>query len=326
MPAAGAAPAGIVDDSMIEINGLTRRFGAHRHQDVSFTCRARQRDRVPRPERRGQDHHHAAAVRPGPAGQRAAPPSTGTRTRDLPQPGRRVGVPARRGPSTAAGPAARRSPLAAAALGAAGAARRRAAGARRPGRAAAAKRVGQYSLGMQQRLAPRPRAARRPGVLVLDEPANGLDPQGVRWIRELLARYADRGGTVLLSSHLLARGRGRSPTELIIIGGRIRAQGTSAELLTESRTISRRPRRPRCRTSPRGSAEPPGGRRPAAGRGRARGRRPRGDVRPGVVLCRLAPAEDAGLERLFFELTTSGASTPSTRTDSIHLEPRGATA
>ena len=46
----------------------------------------------------------------------------------------------------------------------------------------------------------------------------------------------------------------------------------------------------------------------------------------GVALRRLTPAEDAGLERLFFELTTSGASTPSTRTDSIHHEPRGATA
>ena len=46
----------------------------------------------------------------------------------------------------------------------------------------------------------------------------------------------------------------------------------------------------------------------------------------GVALRRLTPAEDAGLERLFFELTTSGEGTPSTRTDSIHLEPRGATA
>ena len=75
-------------------------------------------------------------------------------------------------------------------------------------RAAARKRVRQYSLGMRQRLGLAHALLGDPEVLILDEPANGLDPEGMRWMRGLLRDFADRGGTVLLSSHLLGRGPG----------------------------------------------------------------------------------------------------------------------
>jgi ABC-2 type transport system ATP-binding protein len=68
-------------------------------------------------------------------------------------------------------------------------------------------------------------------VLILDEPANGLDPAGIRWMRGLLKGYADRGGTVLLSSHLLHEVE-QIADEMILIGrGRIVARGTREELL-----------------------------------------------------------------------------------------------
>ena len=68
---------------------------------------------------------------------------------------------------------------------------------------AADRDAGGYSLGMQQRLGLATALLGEPEVLVLDEPANGLDPQGVRWLRDLLAHYATNGATVLVSSHLL---------------------------------------------------------------------------------------------------------------------------
>ena len=67
----------------------------------------------------------------------------------------------------------------------------------------AKRRVRDYSLGMRQRLGPATALLGDPAVLVLDEPANGLDPAGIRWMRDLLRGHAERGGTVLLSSHLL---------------------------------------------------------------------------------------------------------------------------
>ncbi|MEP6816853.1 MAG: ATP-binding cassette domain-containing protein [Marmoricola sp.] len=69
--------------------------------------------------------------------------------------------------------------------------------------AEAGRRVRNYSLGMRQRLGIATALIGDPQVLVLDEPANGLDPAGIRWMRDLLRDFADRGGTVLLSSHLL---------------------------------------------------------------------------------------------------------------------------
>ena len=93
------------------------------------------------------------------------------------------------------------------------------------------RRVRNYSLGMRQRLGLAGALMGDPQVLVLDEPANGLDPQGIHWMRQLLRAYADQGGTVLLSSHLLHEVQ-IIADDLVMIGrGRIVAQGSKAELL-----------------------------------------------------------------------------------------------
>jgi ABC-2 type transport system ATP-binding protein len=95
----------------------------------------------------------------------------------------------------------------------------------------AKRRVRNYSLGMRQRLGIAHALLGDPSVLILDEPANGLDPAGIRWMRGLLKGYADKGGTVLLSSHLLHEVE-QIADEMILIGnGRIVARGTRQELL-----------------------------------------------------------------------------------------------
>ncbi|MEV6153722.1 ABC transporter ATP-binding protein [Nonomuraea sp. NPDC052129] len=90
--------------------------------------------------------------------------------------------------------------------------------------------VGGYSLGMRQRLGIAHALLGRPKVLILDEPANGLDPQGIQWIRGLLRNLADSGRAVLLSSHLLHEVE-RVADHIVMIGrGRVLAQGTVDEL------------------------------------------------------------------------------------------------
>lgn len=96
------------------------------------------------------------------------------------------------------------------------------------------RRVKNYSLGMKQRLGIAHALLGDPEVLILDEPANGLDPAGIRWMRGLLKNYADRGGTVLLSSHLLHEVE-MIADEMILIGrGKIVAQGDRATLLAQA--------------------------------------------------------------------------------------------
>ncbi len=95
----------------------------------------------------------------------------------------------------------------------------------------AGRRLRNYSLGMKQRLGIAHALLGDPSVLILDEPANGLDPAGIRWMRGLLKGYADRGGTVLLSSHLLHEVE-QIADEMILIGrGKIVAQGDRETLL-----------------------------------------------------------------------------------------------
>ncbi|GAA3809848.1 hypothetical protein GCM10022226_32760 [Sphaerisporangium flaviroseum] len=91
-------------------------------------------------------------------------------------------------------------------------------------------RVGRYSLGMGQRLGLAAALLGEPEALVLDEPVNGLDPDGIRWIRGLLRRHADAGGTVLLSSHLMGEVAGLADDLVVIAGGRIVKTGTLAEV------------------------------------------------------------------------------------------------
>lgn len=97
----------------------------------------------------------------------------------------------------------------------------------------AKRRVRNYSLGMRQRLGIAHALLGDPQVLILDEPANGLDPAGIRWMRGLLKTFADRGGTVLLSSHLLNEVE-LIADEMILIGrGRIVASGDKKSLLAD---------------------------------------------------------------------------------------------
>jgi len=103
----------------------------------------------------------------------------------------------------------------------------------------ASRRVRNYSLGMRQRLGIATALIGDPEVLILDEPANGLDPAGIRWMRDLLRSYADRGGTVLLSSHLLHEIEVIADDIVMIGNGRIVSQGTKTELLHATGTVVR---------------------------------------------------------------------------------------
>ena len=99
------------------------------------------------------------------------------------------------------------------------------------------RRVRNYSLGMRQRLGIATALIGDPAVLVLDEPANGLDPAGIRWMRDLLRGYADQGGTVLLSSHLLHEIEVIADDLVVIGNGRIVAEGTKQDLLSAAGTV-----------------------------------------------------------------------------------------
>ena len=98
----------------------------------------------------------------------------------------------------------------------------------------AKRRIRNYSLGMRQRLGIAHALLGDPSVLILDEPANGLDPAGIRWMRGLLKGYAERGGTVLLSSHLLNEVQVIADDIIMIGKGKIVAEGTPQSLMKNS--------------------------------------------------------------------------------------------
>src|SRR5919201_3059901 len=102
---------------------------------------------------------------------------------------------------------------------------------------AAGRRVRTYSLGMRQRLGLAAALLGDPELLILDEPANGLDPAGVRWLRTFLQAFAAQGRTVLVSSHLLAEVAQTVDRVLIIDRGRLLASGRLEELTREGRTL-----------------------------------------------------------------------------------------
>ncbi|MBO9534102.1 MAG: ATP-binding cassette domain-containing protein [Solirubrobacteraceae bacterium] len=216
---------------MIEIDHLTKRFGDHLAvDDVSFRCEPGTVTGFLGPNGAGKSTTMRAIVG-------LTHPTSGHATIDgkpykaMGNPGRRVGVlldasaqhPGRTGRETLA--------LTARLLGVA------------PGRVdellqlvqlsgkAEKKRVGDYSLGMRQRLGIAHALLGDPGVLILDEPANGLDPEGIHWMRGLLRGFADQGGTVLLSSHLLSEVEAVADRFVILARGRVEVQGTKAELL-----------------------------------------------------------------------------------------------
>jgi ABC-2 type transport system ATP-binding protein len=96
------------------------------------------------------------------------------------------------------------------------------------------RRVKGYSLGMRQRLGLAAALLGEPEVLILDEPANGLDPEGVHWLRQFLRAYADQGRTVLVSSHLLAEVAQTVDDVVIIAGGRLVTQSSLVELADQA--------------------------------------------------------------------------------------------
>ena len=101
----------------------------------------------------------------------------------------------------------------------------------------AGKRAGTFSLGMAQRLGIAAALLGDPGVLLLDEPVNGLDPEGIRWIRGLLRSLAAEGRAVLVSSHLISE-MALMADHLVVIGrGRLLADTTAAELATRASTL-----------------------------------------------------------------------------------------
>ncbi len=102
---------------------------------------------------------------------------------------------------------------------------------------AADRRVKTYSLGMRQRLGLAGALLGAPELLVLDEPANGLDPAGVHWLRTFLRRFAEQGGTVLVSSHLLAELAQAIEHVLVIDRGRLVADARLDELTRGGRTL-----------------------------------------------------------------------------------------
>jgi len=293
---------------MIRVEHLSKRYGSHPAvEDVSFTC---------------EPGTVTGFLGPNGAGKSTTmrmicgltPPTAGVATvggvpyRRLGNPGRRIGVlldaSAQHGGRTG------REVLGLAALTMGVDAARVMPALDRVGlnATAARRRVKRYSLGMRQRLGLAQALLGDPSVLVLDEPANGLDPEGIFWMRGLLREFADRGGTVLLSSHLLREVEAVADHLVVIGGGRVVAQGARDELLAAAGTLVRAldPAALAVALERAGLAGTPttdGGvvvRAEAEAIGRAA-------AAAGVALLELRPAGSGGLEQIFLELT-AGAS------------------
>ena len=173
----------------------------------------------------------------------------------------------------------------------------------------AGKRVGGYSLGMRQRLALAAGLLGDPGVLILDEPANGLDPAGIAWLRQFLRALAAEGRTVLVSSHVLSEVQQTVDEVVVLSRGRLVRQGTLADLESGPREVLvRTPTPERLRdvlttsrltvvgTDDSGRLRVTGGSTEAVGHAA---------FEAGVELHELVP-EASQLERVFLELTNGG--------------------
>ncbi|WP_375433560.1 ABC transporter ATP-binding protein [uncultured Friedmanniella sp.] len=222
---------------MITFERLTRRYGSFTAvDDVSFEARPGTVTGFLGPNGAGKSTALRMLVG-------LTPPTTGSATilgrafRDLPNPGRQVGVlldaSAQHGGRTG------REVLTLAAL-VMGVDRARVDGLLTEVGLTAVesrRRVRHYSLGMRQRLGLAHALLGDPEVLVLDEPANGLDPAGIAWMRTLLRGFADRGGTVLLSSHLLREIEVVADELVLINHGRVVAAGAKTDLLAGTGTV-----------------------------------------------------------------------------------------
>lgn len=185
----------------------------------------------------------------------------------------------------------------------------------------ASRRVRDYSLGMRQRLGLATALLGEPEVLILDEPANGLDPSGIRWMRGLLRDHADRGGTVLLSSHLLREVEVVADDLVLIGNGRVVAQGTKSEMLRSTGSLVRTSERDRVAAALTASGISSS----AVG---ADGLLAHAEAEQvgkvvfaaGVQVTELRPADSGGLEEIFLELTAQ-----TQRENPSHSAPVGAT-
>ena len=181
---------------------------------------------------------------------------------------------------------------------------------------AADRRVGAYSLGMRQRLGIAQTLVGDPQVLILDEPANGLDPEGIAWMRGLLRDFADQGGTVLLSSHLLHEVEATVDHLVVISQGAVVASGRMTELLASSSLLVRALRPGRTRRALRAAGigydmDPDqtftvdvlGGRVTLEIVARVA-------LEKRVLVTELRASDSGGLEQLFFSLTATKAAHP----------------
>lgn len=293
---------------MISLNGLTKRYGSMTAVDnVSFTCRPGTVTGFLGPNGAGKSTALRMVVG-------LTPPTSGTATingrsyRDLGNPARVVGV-----LLDASAQHAGRTGREILTLGAMtiGVDRRRAdelietVGLTRK---EAGRRVRNYSLGMRQRLGIAHALLGDPSILILDEPANGMDPAGIAWMRGLLRGFADRGGTVLLSSHLLREVEATADVLVLIGKGRILAQGGKDDLVSPVGTVARcdEPARLAAALVQAGFTATPHGRDGVRSDAEA-GRVSAIAAACGVSLLGLAPANENGLEELFLQLTKDSA-------------------
>ncbi len=226
---------------MIEVTSLTRTYGALRAvDDVTFSARPGRVTGFLGPNGAGKSTTMRVMVG-------LTPPSHGTATvlgrryADLPNPGREVGVLLDASAQHAGRTGRETLRVAARTMGLPLSRVDEMLDRVSLTQTEAGRRVRNYSLGMRQRLGIATALLGDPEVLILDEPANGLDPAGIRWMRDLLRDFADQGGTVLLSSHLLHEIEVIAD-DLVVIGqGRIVAEGTKTDLLSAAGTIVRTP-------------------------------------------------------------------------------------
>jgi ABC-2 type transport system ATP-binding protein len=291
---------------MITIDSLTKKYGAYTAVDgISFTARPGRVTGFLGPNGAGKSTTMRIIVG-------LTPPSSGTvtiggrRYRDLPNPGLEVGVLLDASAQHAGRTGREILTIAQQTMGLPAARVREMIELVSLTGTEADRRVGNYSLGMRQRLGIATALIGDPEVLILDEPANGLDPAGIRWMRDLLREYANRGGTVLLSSHLLHEIEVIADDIVVIGNGRIVSQGTKTELLQAAGTV--------VRAADLSDLERALGAWGLAVTSSSDGAL-RTDADPaivgkvalkaGIALTELRPADGAGLEEMFLELTAT---------------------
>ena len=293
---------------MIEVSALTRTYGGLRAvDDVSFTARPGRVTGFLGPNGAGKSTTMRVMVGLTPATSGSAT-VLGRRYADLPNPGREVGVLLDASAQHAGRTGRETLRVAARTMGLPLARVDEMLDTVSLTGKEAERRVKNYSLGMRQRLGIATALIGDPEVLILDEPANGLDPAGIRWMRDLLRGFANRGGTVLLSSHLLHEIEVIAD-DLVVIGqGRIVAQGTKAELLATAGTLVRSS----AITDLARALEQNGIHVVASGADAVRAEADpdlvgKVALAAGIPLSELRAADGAGLEEMFLELTADTA-------------------